>query len=64
MFAQAAAGARADSTLMDPISTGHGINSLGRAKLALMLRSEEPIDPLIVYLDLPAQMGTGPLTRQ
>ena len=60
MLAQAAAGARADSTLYGPHFDSHGINSLGRAKLALMLRSEEPIDPLIVYLDLPAQMGTEP----
>jgi hypothetical protein len=60
MFAQAAAGARADSTLYGPHFDSHGINSLGRAKLALMLRSEEPIDPLVVYLDLPAHMDAEP----
>jgi hypothetical protein len=61
MFAQAAAGARADSTLYGAHFDAHGINSLGRAKLALMLRSEEPIDPLIVYLDLPAEMPADPV---
>jgi hypothetical protein len=60
MFAQAAAGAREDSTLYGSHFDSHGLNSLGRAKLALMLRSEEPIDPLIVYLDLPAEMPPEP----
>jgi hypothetical protein len=59
-FAQAAAGARADSTLYGSHFDTHGINSLGRAKLALMLRDEQPIDPLVVYIDLPSYMPAEP----
>jgi len=60
MFAQAAAGARADSTLYGCHFDTHGLNSLGRAKLALMLRDEQPIDPLVVYLDIPSYMPAEP----
>lgn len=60
MFAQAAAGARGDATLYGPHFDTHGLNSLGRAKLAMMLRDEQPIDPLVVYLDLPTYMSAEP----
>ena len=60
MYAQAAAGARADSTLSGVHFDTHGINSLGKSKLALMLRDEQPIDPLVVYMDLPSYMPAEP----
>lgn len=52
--AQAAAGARQDATLYAVHFDGAGLNALGRHKLDLMLADETPAEPLVVYLDLPA----------
>lgn len=52
--AQAAAGARQDATLYAVHFDEAGLNSLGQQKLDLMLADEQPAEPLIVYLDLPA----------
>jgi hypothetical protein len=50
--AQAAAGAREDATLYGVHFDDGGLNSLGQRKLELMLADEQPVEPLIVYLDL------------
>lgn len=52
--AQAASGARRDATLYAVHFDSSGLNSLGQQKLDLMLADEQPADPMIVYLDLPA----------
>ncbi|HEY2585478.1 MAG TPA: hypothetical protein VGI81_06935 [Tepidisphaeraceae bacterium] len=52
--AQAAAGARQDASLYAVHFDATGLNSLGRRKLDLMLADETPAEPLVVYLDLPA----------
>ena len=52
--AQAAAGARQDATLYAVHFDEAGLNSLGQQKLDLMLADEQPSQPLVVYLDLPA----------
>jgi len=52
--AQAASGARHDATLYAAHFDEAGLNSLGQQKLDLMLSDEQPIAPLIVYLDLPS----------
>jgi hypothetical protein len=58
-LAQAAAGARKDATLYQCHFDSNGINSLGRQKLDLMLEDNAPVDPLVVYLDLPANGLVG-----
>ncbi len=50
---QAASGARADGMLHARDFDGGVINSLGRSKLDLMIQDDQPITPLVVYLDLP-----------
>lgn len=50
---QAAAGARADGMLHAKDFDGGVINSLGRSKLDLMIKDDQAITPLVVYLDLP-----------
>lgn len=57
--AQAAAGAREDATLYAVHFDEAGLNSLGQQKLDLMLDAEQPAEPLIVYLDLPADSAAG-----
>ena len=57
--AQAASGARADATLRAYHFNGPELNSLGRAKLELMLKDDEPAEPLLVYLDVPAGYPLG-----
>lgn len=52
--AQLAAGARQDATLYAVHFDEAGLNSLGQQKLDLMLADEQPAEPMIVYLDLPA----------
>lgn len=52
MMAQAAAGARSDATLRKVHFDAGRLNSLGMAKLDLMLQDERVADPLIVYLDI------------
>jgi len=52
--AQAASGARADGNLRPTHFEGATLNSLGRAKLDLMLRDAEAAPPVLVYLDLQA----------
>ena len=51
---QSAAAARADATLNGAHFDGAAdLNSLGRAKLDLMLRDDNAASPFVVYLDLP-----------
>src|SRR5688500_12847127 len=51
---QSAAAARADATLNASHFDGAAdLNSLGRAKLDLMLRDDNAASPFVVYLDLP-----------
>src|SRR5687768_12697271 len=57
--AQAASGARADATLRSYHFNGPALNSLGRAKLELMLRDDEPAEPLLVYVDVPEGYPLG-----
>ena len=58
--AQAAAGARSDGTLHAVHFDAQGLNSLGREKIDLMMRGEEPAQPLVVYLDV----ARGPVTAE
>jgi len=58
--AQAARGARADATLYSCHFNDAGLNSTGRQKLELMLEDEDPAQPLVVYLDLPAGADLAP----
>ncbi len=51
---QAARGARHDGTLYKDHFDGPELNSLGRAKLDLMLRDSEAALPMVVYFELPA----------
>ena len=59
---QSAAAARADATLNGAHFDGAAdLNSLGRAKLDLMLRDDGAASPFVVYIDLPRDRGTtGP----
>lgn len=65
---QSAAAARADATLNSAHFDGAAdLNSLGRAKLDLMLRDDNAASPFVVYLDLPrdraaATGATGTMT--
>jgi len=57
---QAAAAARSDATLYTyHFDRSAALNSLGKAKLDLMLRDDDDASPLVVYLDLrgPADAG-------
>ena len=49
--AQAASGARADATLSRQHFDGPALNSLGQAKLALMLKDDDAASPMKVYLN-------------
>src|SRR5205814_4814527 len=51
---QAASGARADATLAPAHFDKGELNSLGRQKLSLMIDDDDANNPLIVYLDVPA----------
>ena len=57
---QAARGARSDATLYPAHFTGSSLNSLGRAKLDLMLKDNTVQFPLVVYLNLPADDPQAP----
>lgn len=57
--AQAASAARADATLRAVHFNGPELNSLGRARLDLMLKDDEPVEPLVVYVDVPAGYPLG-----
>jgi hypothetical protein len=50
--AQAAAGARLDGTLHDYHFEGNGLNSLGEARLELMLKDNSTAWPIVVYVDV------------
>src|SRR5687768_15079149 len=52
--AQSASGARYDATLHPQHFDRGMLNSLGQQKLGLMLKDDEICDPLVVYLELPA----------
>src|SRR4051812_38860406 len=52
MAVQAAAGARADSTLQPLHFDNEKLNSLGEAKLDLMLKDDDSVEPVIVYMNL------------
>ncbi|HEX2971971.1 MAG TPA: hypothetical protein VHP11_06540 [Tepidisphaeraceae bacterium] len=52
--AQAARGARMDATLYPAHFTASTLNTLGQAKLALILTDRADTLPLTIYLDLPA----------
>jgi hypothetical protein len=54
MTAQAAAGARADATLQPMHFDGDHLNSLGEAKLDLMLKDDDTNPAVTVYMNLPA----------
>jgi len=54
MTAQAAAGARADATLQPMHFDGDHLNSLGEAKLDLMLKDDETDPRIVVFMNLPA----------
>ena len=51
--AQAAAGARADATLQPMHFDGDHLNSLGEAKLDLMLKDDDTDPTIVVYMNLP-----------
>ncbi len=51
---QAASGARADSTLQPYHFDKGELNSLGREKLSLMIDDDDANNPLVVYLNVPA----------
>jgi uncharacterized membrane protein YgcG len=53
MTTQAAAGARADATLQPMHFDGDHLNSLGEAKLDLMLKDDETDPRMVVYMNLP-----------
>ena len=64
---QSAAAARADATLNGAHFDGAAdLNSLGRAKLDLMLRDDNAASPFVVYLDVPRDRpaATGPATAR
>lgn len=50
--AQAASGARADATLSRHHFDGPRLNALGQEKLALMLKDDDAVEPMRVYLNL------------
>jgi hypothetical protein len=52
MTAQAAAGARADATLQPMHFDGDHLNSLGEAKLDLMLKDDNTDPTIVVYMNL------------
>jgi hypothetical protein len=52
---QAAAGARTDATMRSYHFDKGELNSLGRERLDLMLKDDESVTPLVVYLDAPAE---------
>ena len=52
MTAQAAAGARADATLQPMHFDGAKLNSLGEAKLDLMLKDDDSTESVVVYMNL------------
>ena len=53
MTAQAAAGARADATLRTVHFDGDHLNSLGEAKLDLLLKDDDSSNMVVVYMDVP-----------
>lgn len=53
MTAQAAAGARADATLQPMHFDGDHLNSLGEAKLDLMLKDDDTNNTVVVYMNMP-----------
>jgi hypothetical protein len=55
---QAASGARADPTLQPFHFDGGKLNSLGEAKLDLMLKDDDAIQPLVVYMNVPDKDAT------
>jgi hypothetical protein len=61
---QAAAAARTDSTLNAyHFDRGAALNSLGRAKLDMMLRDDDETLPLVVYLDVRSPGGASDAHR-
>ena len=50
--AQAASGARNDATLQSHHFDGENLNSLGEAKLDLMVRDDDTAAPMLVFLNL------------
>ena len=61
---QAAAAARTDSTLNAyHFDRGAALNSLGRAKLDMMLRDDDETLPLVVYLDVRSPGGATEAQR-
>jgi hypothetical protein len=53
MDAQAASGARSDAMLCKSHFDGPRLNSLGEAKLSLMLKDDDACEPMTVYLNVP-----------
>ncbi|CAN5539277.1 hypothetical protein BH09PLA1_BH09PLA1_20250 [soil metagenome] len=58
MTAQAASGARADATLQSMHFDGDHLNSLGEAKLDLMLKDDDTSNMVVVYMNLPTDDAT------
>jgi hypothetical protein len=62
---QSAAAARADATLYTcHFDHGSALNSLGRAKLDLMLRDDDETIPMVIYLDVRSPGGTQDAHRE
>lgn len=61
---QAAAGARADSTLSESHFDGEQLNSLGRQKLDLTLKGDHSLSPLTIYMDIPQTDATAEARRR
>ncbi len=51
--AQVASGAKADAQLFDRNFHGDKLNSLGEAKLDLILKASPADEPVVIYLDMP-----------
>src|SRR4051812_10440004 len=60
---QAASGARADASLQPFHFDGEKLNSLGEAKLDLMLKDDYAAQPLVVYLNVPEKESVYNLRR-
>jgi hypothetical protein len=61
--AQAASGARADATLQPFHFDEEKLNSLGEAKLDLMLKDDDAARPLVVYMNVPEKESVYNLRR-
>lgn len=63
MDAMAASGARADAMLFKDHFDGGRLNSLGEAKLSLMLKDDDSPAPVVVYLSVDEKQGVSAARR-